>query len=145
MVILLLSVYEFLSATGGWDTHSGLGAFVFFVIFLVVLIWACVLAFAAPSIATVVLSTIVRFSLGKEAGKVALNIIDAIDLWVGGLAFIVPTLIAAVVLFLMYIFGFGDFAQGGWLFSSARSVSGWDWLALLYIGFTNYSFFRRFQ
>lgn len=145
MLVLFLTVYEFVSATGSWSTHSGFGAFVFFALFCAALGWGLVLAFMAPSLPTKMMAWGVRSIFGKNAGRVALNVIDAIDLIVNTWAFMVPIIILAIVSFLLYLFGFGSFAEGGWLLSSTAHMNWFDWFAIGYVAFSNYSFFDRFN
>ena len=143
MVVLILTVAEFISATGSWATHTGFGAIVFFFLFCAALGWGTVLAYMAPSWYTLLFSSIVRAGFGKTAGAVSLNIFDIIDVMATG--FGVGPAIVAIIAFIMYLCGFGSFAEGGWLLSSTAHISGFDWFALAYIAFSNYSFYKRFD
>lgn len=143
MVVLFLAVMEFISATGSWSTHSGLGAFIFFCLFCAVLGWGTVLAYMAPSWYTVFFSYLVRANFGRNAGTAALNIFDFIDILATG--FGTGPAIVAVAAVIMYLCGFGSFADGGWLLSSSAHMSGFDWFALGYIAFANWSFYKRFD
>ena len=143
MPIVIMITYEFVSATGGWSTHSGFGAFVFFLLFCASLIWSCVLATMAPSWYTWGFSKFIGMAFGKNVGKIFLNLFDFADLLLTG--FWVGPFIVAPISFILYFFsGFGDFADGGWLMSSSRDINWLDWLLLAYIAFGNYSLFDRF-
>lgn len=141
MVVLFLTAVEFISATGSWSTHSGFGAFTFFCLFCAVLGWGLVLAYMAPSWYTVLFSYLVRTGFGKTAGTVALNIFDIIDILATG--FGAGPAVMALIAFIAYLCGFGAFADGGWMLSSAAHLSGFDYFALGYIAFSNWSFYKR--
>ena len=143
MVVIVLMVCEFISATGSWGTHSGFGAFVFFCLFVAALGRATFLAYVAPSWYTVLLSYAVGAGFGKDARKVALNVFDIIDTVVTGLG--VGPAIVAVISFIAYLCGFGAFADGGWLLSSEAHMSFFDWFALGYIAFAEWSLYKRFD
>ena len=144
MAIISLMVYEFISATGSWSTHSGFGAFIFFFLFFAVVIWGFVLAFMAPSWYTWSISKIVKIFCGDAISKIFLNVFDIIDLCMTGF-YVGPFVIAPLFVLLYFFFDFGNFAQGGWLMSSYRDMNWFDWIALIYIAFSNYSFFDRFN
>lgn len=144
MAVLTLIVYEFISATGSWSTHSGFGAFMFCLLFCAVVGWGCVLATMAPSWYTWGFSKLIQLGFGNVAGKVVLNFCDIVDLIVTGF-YVGPFIVAPVSLVLYFFFDFGGFAHGGWLMSSSRDINWFDWFALAYIAFSNYSFYDRFN
>ena len=153
MLCELVVIYVFISATGAWSTHSGMGAFCFLIFFVMALTWGGVLAFMAPSLLSHLIGLSVRSIAGKEAGKNALNIADAVDLVVNGVAFIVPTIFVAIGAFLLYMIGLEDwlssmfptfFPQGGYLFTDAKAGV-FDFVCWAYLGWLNYSLINRFK
>ena len=154
MLQLILHSYVFLAWTGSWSSHDGIGAVFFCCLWLVTLGFGLYSAFVAPSILTVVISMIVRIFCGKNAGRVALNVVDAIDLVVNGLAFMLPILGVAGVAFIGYFFfGLGDnlcrywpyfFPDGGYLFSDT-SIPLHAYAVLGYLAWTYYSILDRFE
>ena len=92
MLTIGVTPYSLLYVFGQWSGHSGLGAFFVFVIWILFMLYGLVLAFLAPWWPCKLASMVIAHCWGKEAGRTALNIFDAIDLLVNGVTFFVPAL-----------------------------------------------------
>ena len=153
MIQLILHIYVFLAWTGSWSSHSGLGAAFFCCLWFATLGLGLTCAFIAPSITTVFISLLVRIGFGKDAGRAALNVIDAIDVVLNGVAFMLPILGVAGVALLGYFLGLGDWLSstfpnilpaGGYLFSKT-SVPFHAYIVIGYLAWTYYSMINRFK
>ena len=154
MLQLILHIYVFVAWTGSWSSHSGFGAVFFCCLWLVTLGLGLMCAFIAPSPTTSVISLVVRIFCGKEAGRAALNVADAMDLAIHGFGFMLPNLgVAGVALLAYFLFDAGSrlsqslpyiFPHGGYLFSDA-TVPIHAYVVLGYLAWTYYCMLDRFE
>ena len=152
MLQLILHLYIFLAWTGPWSSHSGTGGAFFAFLWIVTIALGLICAFIAPSIVTVFISLLVRIGFGKNAGRAALNVVDAIDLFLNGITFMLPILGVAAVALFGYFMGIGDVLcrdypmicpKEGYLFSDT-SIPWYAYIAPIYLAWTYYSMLDRF-
>ena len=141
MLTIGVTLYSLLYVFGQWSGHSGLGAFFVFVIWILFMLYGLVLAFLAPWWPCKLASMVIAHCWGKEAGRTALNIFDAIDLLVNGVTFFVPALCFAFFATVFYFLGLGD-----GIVQSVSEYMGWRGflLSVGYLLFETWSMLGRF-